>query len=62
MRGEDKRQRAMLVVIDPEQRIAQDHPLRRIKALAEAALEELSPVFDQMYSAVGRPRCRPSGC
>src|SRR5271155_4050783 len=59
MRGEDKRQRAMLVVIDPEQRIAQNHPLRRIKALAEAALKELSPVFDQMYSAVGRPSLPP---
>src|SRR5271157_4254630 len=59
MRGEDKRQRAMLVVINPEQRIPQSHPLRRIKALAAAALKELSPVFDQMYSAVGRPSIPP---
>jgi transposase len=59
MRGEDKRQRAMLVVINPEQRIAQGHPLRRIKALADAVLKELSPVFDQMYSAVGRPSLPP---
>ncbi len=59
MRGEDKRQRAMLVVINPEQRIAQDHPLRRIRALADGALRELSPVFDQMYSAVGWPSLPP---
>ena len=59
MRGEDKRQRAMLVVINPEQRIPQGHPLRRIKALADAALRELSPVFAQMYSAVGRPSIPP---
>ena len=59
MRGEDKRQRAMLVVINPEQRIPQGHPLRRIKALADAALKELSPVFSQMYSAVGRPSIPP---
>jgi transposase len=59
MRGADKRQRAMLVVINPEQRIPQDHPLRRIKALADAALKELSPVFDEMYSAVGRPSIPP---
>ena len=59
MRGEDKRQRAMLVVINPEQRIPQGHPLRRIKALADAALKELSPVFDRMYSAVGRPSLSP---
>jgi transposase len=59
MRGVDKRQRAMLVVINPEQQIPQGHPLRRIKALADAALNELSRVFDQMYSAVGRPSIPP---
>ena len=30
-----------------------EHPLRRIKQLADAALAELSPLFDEMYSAVG---------
>jgi transposase len=59
MRGADKRQRAMLVVINPEQRIPQSHPLRRVKVLADAALKQLSPVFDQMYSAVGRPSIPP---
>jgi transposase len=59
MRGEGRRQRAMLVVIDPEKRIAKDHPLRRIKHLAEEALTQLSPVFDQMYSALGRPSIPP---
>ena len=49
----------MLVVINPEQRIPQGHPLRRIEALADAALKELSPVFDEMYSAVGRPSIPP---
>jgi transposase len=55
MGGADKRQRALLVVINPAQRIPQGHPLRRIKALAAAARKELSPVFDKMYRAVGRP-------
>src|ERR1700752_1199239 len=59
MRGEERRQRAMLVVIDPEKRGPKDHPIRRIKKLAEGALAELSPVFDQMYSAVGRPSIPP---
>jgi transposase len=59
MRGADKRQRAMLVVINLEQRIPEGHPLRRIKALADAALKELSPVFDAMYSVVGRPSIPP---
>ena len=59
MRGEDGRQRAMLVVINPEQRVPQGHPLRRIKVLADAALAQLSPRFDAMYSAVGRPSIPP---
>ena len=59
MRGEERRQRAMLVVIDPDKRVAKDHPLRRIKQLAQEALTQLWPVFDQMYSAVGRPSIPP---
>lgn len=59
MRGEERRQRAMLMVIDPEKRVAKTHPLRRIKQLAEEGLAQLSPVFDQMYSAVGRPSIPP---
>src|SRR5208282_235036 len=59
MRGADKRQRALLVVINPEQRIPQGHPLRRIKILADTALKQLSPLFDEMYSAVGRPSIPP---
>lgn len=59
MRGEERRQRAMLMVIDPEKRVPKDHPLRRVKQLAEVALSRLSPVFDQMYSAVGRPSLPP---
>jgi hypothetical protein len=62
MRGEDGRQRAMLVVINPEQRVPKGHPLRRIKALADAALAQLSPRFDAMYSAVDGRRFRPSSC
>jgi hypothetical protein len=50
MRGEVERQGAMLSVVSPEHRIRPDHPLRRIKALADAELERLSPVFDAMYA------------
>ena len=59
MRSEDGRQRAMLVVINPEQRVPKGHPLRRVKALADAALAQLSPRFDEMYSTVGRPSIPP---
>ena len=59
MRGDERRQRAMLVVTIPEQRVPKDHRSRRVKQLADAALEKLSPVFDEMYSAVGRPSIPP---
>jgi len=59
MRGEERRQRPMLMVVNVEQRIGKDHALRRIKQMADAVLKDLSPVFDQMYSAVGRPSIPP---
>src|ERR1700734_3981777 len=59
MPGENVRQRAMLVGFDAEQRVPKSHPLRRIKVLADAALAQLSPRFDQMYSEVGRPSIPP---
>jgi transposase len=39
--------------------VPKEHPIRRIKALADAALEQLSPLFEQMYSATGRPSIPP---
>jgi len=59
MRGEGRRQRSMLIVMDLEQRVPKEHPLRRIKQLAQAVLKELSPSFDRMYSAIGRPSIPP---
>src|SRR5260370_37867776 len=59
MRGTETKQGTMLSLLSPEQRIPQNHPLRAVKTLPEAALSELSPVFDEMYSAVGRPSIPP---
>ncbi|MCY4522789.1 MAG: transposase, partial [Caldilineaceae bacterium] len=59
MRGRPNPQRSMLAIVDLEERILQDHPLRRIKAVADAALERLSPEFDRMYASVGRASVPP---
>src|SRR5258708_22221947 len=59
MRGEERRQRAMLVVIDPEQLVPKGHPLRWIKEVADATLVQLWRTLDAMYSAVGRPSIPP---
>ena len=59
MRGVETKQATMLTLTGPDQRVPNDHPLRRIKVLADAALESLSNDFDAMYSAVGRPSIAP---
>jgi len=59
VRGTEKQQVTMLSLATPDKRVPADHPLRRIKALADQALAALSPTFDEMYSAVGRPSIPP---
>ena len=59
MRGEERRQRAMLMIMEPGDRVPKEHPLRRVKELADAALTQLSPLFDEMYSLIGRPSILP---
>src|SRR5207244_9705360 len=60
MRAEERRQRAMLMVMEPGDRVPKEHPLRRVKELADAALTQLSPLFDEMYSEIGRPPIPPA--
>jgi transposase len=59
MRGYDRPQSTMLTLVNPEKRVPVNHPIRLIKQLAEVALKELSPLFEQMYSEVGRPSIPP---
>jgi transposase len=59
MRGRRDLQKTMLAVVDLEERVAPNHPLRVIKQFAHRALAELSPVFDEMYGAGGRPSIPP---
>ncbi len=49
----------MLVLMSPETRVPQTHPLRAIKKLADEALAKLSPVFDAMYAEVADRRIPP---
>ena len=59
MRGEAERPVPLMTLTTPERRVPQDHPIRRIKALADAELARLSPVFETMYSERGRPSIPP---
>ena len=59
MRGAETKQSSMLCLMSPEARVPASHPLRSVKQFADQALSELSPVFDAMYSATGRPSIPP---
>jgi transposase len=59
MRGEDRQQVTMFSYLSPERRVPQDHPLRVIWVLSDAALQRLSRRFTQLYSRVGRPSIAP---
>jgi len=49
----------MLVLMNPEELISADHPLRQIRSFSEEVFKRLSPVFDEIYSSVGRPSIPP---
>lgn len=59
MRGFERQSDALFVYISPESFVPKDHPLRPIRQMVDAALDELSPVFCQMYSHTGRPSVPP---
>jgi len=49
----------MVCLESPESRVPDEHPLREIKQLTDAALRRLSPVFDGMYAMTARPSVPP---
>jgi transposase len=49
----------MFIYLSPEDRVPADHPLRPVRLMADIALEALSPVFNRMYVAFGRPSIGP---
>ena len=59
MRGRKKQQDTLFSLRTPGDRVPKDHPLRRVKDMADAALKALSPTFGKMYSERGRPSIPP---
>ena len=59
MRGFEEQTDALFVYISPESFVPKDHPLRPIRQMVDTALDNLSPVFCQMYSHTGRPSIPP---
>jgi transposase len=59
MRGPDERQAILFSYRSIEDRIPADHPLRAMRRLVDPLLVELSPRFQELYSAIGRPSIPP---
>ena len=59
MRGEDQQQQSMFGYVSPEARVPKDHPLRPIRIMVDNALDDLAPLFQEMYSHTGRPSIAP---
>jgi transposase len=59
MRGTDQQQNHVFSYLSPEARVRQDHPLRAIGAMVDVVLVQLSPRFDRMDAATGRPSIPP---
>jgi transposase len=59
MRGAAKQQTTLFSLRTPGDRVPADHPLRRVKEMADSALAAMSPTFDKMYSDLGRPSIPP---
>lgn len=59
MRGQEKKQTSMLVLRSPEDFVPKQHPIRRIKKMADEILASLSSRLEAMYAEGGRPSIPP---
>jgi transposase len=59
MRGSDERSGSLFSYVDLEARVRRDHPLRVIREIANAALNDLSGDFSKLYTDFGRPSIAP---
>jgi transposase len=59
VRGDDEQNGHLFSYLSPEQRVPADHPLRVMRQMTDAALTRLSPRFEAIYSAIGRPSVAP---
>jgi len=59
MRGQRERSGSLFSYVSIEERIPASHPLRRIRKLADQALDRLNPTFCELYGSEGRPSVPP---
>jgi transposase len=59
MRGDDQQQSGMFSYVSLEERVPQDHPLRRIRETVDEILRGMAKDFDSLYAKTGRPSVPP---
>jgi transposase len=59
MRGQQERSGSLFSYVSIEERIPASHPLRRIRKLADQALDRLNPTLCELYASEGRPSVPP---
>lgn len=59
MRGNESGQGVMFTVVNWQDRVPAEHPLRTLRTLIDPILHDLSPQFATLYSQVGRPSVPP---
>ena len=59
VRGKPEAQPEFLTIINLNQRVPADHPLRPIREMSDRALKGLTRKFNEIYSATGRPSIAP---
>jgi transposase len=59
MRGDSTNQGELLSYVSLEDRIPDNHPIRKVRKIVDTALAEIETSFDDMYSSIGRPSIPP---
>jgi transposase len=59
MRGDDQQQSGMFSYVSLEERVPQEHPLRRIREMVDQILRGMAKEFDGLYAKTGRPSVPP---
>jgi len=59
MRGPENKQDKLFSYVSQEDRIPQNHPMRKMRELIDPILQKMSPQFEKMYAETGRPSIPP---
>lgn len=59
MRGSDAGQEHLFSYLTLEDRVPEDHPLRKLRGVVNGILETMGPQFNQVYAEKGRPSIAP---